>query len=232
MFKEHGIITSKTIQKQYITCTQKRKAVEIKEEYRLYIPETATPPEPSPKENEPERNEPDAGTANSISAPQTTLWGTETPVSGAEMQQRKEKEIESKEKQRKAQQTTQSPPGQSAPTTSPLRGTPPRAGGEFAMPGQPGHPTGGKEEGGKVLVNGRWVPQYCLNKTTHNHDGLLERLNQIHVTDMRDVNKILELGDYGRKGHPLWGIISHNNWPKGGGIKYPGKYILSQLKQL
>ena len=234
MFKKQGIITSERIQKQYLQCTQKRKNVVLKEEYRLIAaPQTLF-------------QEEEMG----ISAPQTI-------VSGTEIAQSKGKKIESKGKEKK---TTPTPPGKRgdggmpsglaeeggnnsfqgttitsvlrdtpcvlghAPTTSPLRGTPPRAGGEFSMPEQ------NKEEE-LILVNGRKVPQYCLNKRTHNYDGLLERLNQIHVTDVKVVNMILKQSDYGRIGHPLWGIISYNNWPTYG-IKFPAKFILSQLKLL
>ncbi len=141
-------------------------------------------------------------TSTGISSPQTTLWGEETGVSDTEIAQSKGKEIESKEKEKK--------------TTPTPRGETPQE--------------GGKEEE-VILMDGRKVPAYCLNKRTHNYDGLLFRLNQIHVTDVKVVNTILKHADYGKLGHPLWGIISYNNWPAHG-IKFPGKFILSQLKML
>lgn len=81
------------------------------------------------------------------------------------------------------------------------------------------------------MKEGDNVPDYCLNTKTHNYDGLLYRLRQIHVTDQREISAILKLSNYGRIGHPLWGIISYNNWPGGKSVKFPGKFILSQLRK-
>lgn len=226
-FKENGILTSEEIQKQYLASTLKRKNVVIREEYRLI----AVPPQSSSLKKETmksiEDTMTDSGltaspeTADCISSSQTTLWGEEIAISGEETHpngggtlQSKGKEIESKVEESKSKQTTPTPPGKSG-------------NGSGASP-QPGRP----EEEGKILVNSRWVPAYCLNTRTHNYTGLLERLNQIHVTDMKDVNKIVAQSDYGKIGHPLWGIISYSNWPRGNTIKFPGKYILSQLKLL
>jgi len=167
-FLENEILTSIEIQEQYLTCTQKRKTVEMEEKYRLSsLKYTSSVP----------------------SAPQTTLWGAETPENVVVSQQRKEKE-------RKAEESKEE---------------------------------GGKGDG-KVLVNDRWIPEYCLDKRTHNYDGLLYRLSEIRVKDEKEIDAILKLSNYGRKGHPLWGIISHSNWPPGGKIKLPGRFILSQLR--
>jgi len=209
MFKKQGIITSERIQKQYLQCTLKRKNVVLKEEYKL-VADGINSPQTLFQEEE-----------MGVSAPQTI-------VSDTEMQQSKGKEIESKLKEK---QTTPTPPGGKVP--QPICPTDEEAGLSTKSGGAKGGPNG--QDGGKeeelVLINGRKVPQYCLNKRTHNYDGLLYRLNQIHVTDVKVVNTILKISDYGRLGHPLWGIISYNNWPTYG-IKFPAKYILSQLKLL
>ena len=84
---------------------------------------------------------------------------------------------------------------------------------------------------GEVLVEGRWVPEYCMNKRTHNCDGLLYRLAEIRVRDEKEIAAILKLSNYGRIGHPVWSIISHSRWPKGNLIKLPGRFILSQLSR-
>lgn len=215
MFKKQGILTSERIQKQYLQCTQKRKNVVLKEEYKL-LTDGINSPQTLFQEEE-----------MGISAPQTI-------ISGTKIAQSKGKEIESKGKEKKTTPTPRPEAGQSdCPTggkgmglSTENRGV--KGGGETP---RPEHPTGGGKEEELVLINGRKVPQYCLNKRTHNYDGLLERLNQIHVTDLKVVNTIIKQTDYGRIGHPLWGIISYNNWPTYG-IKFPARYILSQLKML
>ena len=211
VFKKEGVLTSERIQKQYLQCTQKRKNVALKEEYILV--------------------------KDGINSPQTLFSGEEmgvsapqTQVSDTEITQSKGKERESKVKQ-KEQQTTPTPrskvPQPNCPTGE-VVGLSTES--EELKGGSSIPPSGGKEEEW-MMVDGRKVPQYCLNKRTHNYDGLLYRLNQIHVTDVKVVNTILKFCDYGKLGHPLWGIISYNNWPTYG-IKFPGKFILSQLKLL
>ena len=143
------------------------------------------------------------------------------------MQQSKEKEIESKLKEKKTTPTPRSKVPHPNYHTGKEVGLSTES--ECVKCG-PNGPDGGKEEE-TILLDGRKIPLYCLNKQTHNYDGLLYRLNQIHVTDVKSVNTILKSSDYGKLGHPLWGIISYNNWPTYG-IKFPGKYLLSQLKLL
>ena len=88
-----------------------------------------------------------------------------------------------------------------------------------------------KEKEEESEVAGRKVPRYCLNKQTHNCDGLLYRLAEIRVKEDKEIEAILKISNYGRIGHPVWGIISHNNWPRGNVIKMPGKFILARLKE-
>lgn len=84
---------------------------------------------------------------------------------------------------------------------------------------------------GKILVEGRWIPEYCLNKRTHNYDGLLHRLSEIRVKEEKEIDAILKMSNYGRIGHRVWSIISYNNWPKGNVIQLPGRFIISQLRK-
>ena len=145
-------------------------------------------------------------------APQTNIFTPQTPVCGTEIQQRKEKEKkaeESKEKQ-----------------TSPIAPSEQAAYGGGEEPAKAGR----KEEEDFVELEGWKIPRYCLNKQTHNCDGLLNRLSEIKVKDSREIEAILKMSNYGRIGHLVWSIISHTNWPKGNVIKMPGRYVLSQLK--
>lgn len=103
-FRENGILTSKAIQEQYITCTQKRKTVVIEESYAL-IEQSSV--ETENKETAEVENKCSANDSSAcISVPQTCISGEEIPISAPEMQQRKEKEIERKLKEK---QTTPYP---------------------------------------------------------------------------------------------------------------------------
>ncbi|WP_163175989.1 DUF4373 domain-containing protein [Bacteroides sp. 51] len=171
-FKKHGILTSKSIQEQYLVCTQKRKQVVIEQVYALVEKCSAN------------------DSSDGINSPEIEIQEGEIPVSEPEMLQRKEKEkeIESEVKE------------------------------------------GGKP--GEILVDGRWIPEYCLNKRTHNYGGLLYRLAEIRVREEKELDAILKLSNYGRIGHPVWSIISHSNWPKGNVIQLPGRFIIARLRKL
>lgn len=75
-------------------------------------------------------------------------------------------------------------------------------------------------------------PEYALNKRTHNHEGLLEELQRLKVTCVKEKNAILKLTDYGRIGGKIWKILYDiNNSPVvKARIVMPGKYILKLLQ--
>lgn len=118
-FRVNGILTSRAIQQQYITCTQKRKSVVIEESYALIDKCSAK------------------YSSGVISVPQTDISGEEIPISAPEIQQRKEKKIESKLKEKQ---------------TSPL--PPPKMEGEME----------GYEEGNELIENIKSDEQFILLK--------------------------------------------------------------------
>lgn len=75
-------------------------------------------------------------------------------------------------------------------------------------------------------------PEYALNKRTHNYEGLLEELERMKVTSVKEKNAILVLTDFGRIGGKIWKILYDiNNSPViKARIVMPGKYILKLLQ--
>lgn len=75
-------------------------------------------------------------------------------------------------------------------------------------------------------------PAYAFDKQTHNYQGLLEELARLKVTDIREINAILRLTDYGKMGGKIWKIVYDiNNSPQlKARILMPGKYILKLLQ--
>lgn len=72
------------------------------------------------------------------------------------------------------------------------------------------------------------IPGYAYNKQTHNMEGLLLTLDQLHIIDPNDVKSILRLSDYGRLGGYVWKIISSARWSM---VASKGPYIISALRK-
>lgn len=84
-----------------------------------------------------------------------------------------------------------------------------------------------REEGGIILA----PPAYALNTTTHNYPGLLEELKRRKITDVKDLNAILRLSDFGRLKGKIWKILYELNTTRlGTQIAMPGKYIIKILR--
>ena len=47
---------------------------------------------------------------------------------------------------------------------------------------------------------------------THNYSGLMDTLKRLSITDTGEVNSILRLSDYGRKGTTVWKLIANTCW--------------------
>ena len=90
----------------------------------------------------------------------------------------------------------------------------------------PSSPPGDEDGGNFVSVVA--PPEYALSKETHNYSGLMERLEQLKVSDPREVNAILQLSDYGRMETRIWKLLYHTVWTN---IKTPGRYLIAALKK-
>ena len=56
------------------------------------------------------------------------------------------------------------------------------------------------------------IPGYAFNTMTHNYSGLMDTLKRLNITDTGEVNSILRLSDYGRKGTTVWKLIANTCW--------------------
>lgn len=72
------------------------------------------------------------------------------------------------------------------------------------------------------------IPGYAFNTMTHNYSGLMDTLKRLSITDTGEVNSILRLSDYGRKGTTVWRLIANTRW---GDIGAKGKYLIAALNK-
>ena len=72
------------------------------------------------------------------------------------------------------------------------------------------------------------IPGYAFNTMTHNYSGLMDTLKRLSVTDTGEVNSILRLSDYGRKGTTVWKLIANTCWSD---IGAKGRYLIAALNK-
>ena len=72
------------------------------------------------------------------------------------------------------------------------------------------------------------IPGYAFNTMTHNYSGLMDTRKRLSVTDTGEVNSILRLSDYGRKGTTVWKLIANTCWSD---IGAKGRYLIAALNK-
>ena len=72
------------------------------------------------------------------------------------------------------------------------------------------------------------IPGYAYNKKTHNLEGLMLELQQLHIVNRNEINAILRLSDYGRLGGNVFKIISSTRWST---VLAKGKYVIAALRK-
>ncbi len=72
------------------------------------------------------------------------------------------------------------------------------------------------------------IPGYAFNTMTHNYSGLMDTLKRLNITDTGEVNSILRLSDYGRKGTTVWKLIANTCWSD---IGAKGRYLVAALNK-
>ena len=92
----------------------------------------------------------------------------------------------------------------------------------------PSAPPEGKEEERKEDSASLPIPGYAFNTMTHNYPGLMDTLKRLSITDTGEVNSILRLSDYGRKGTTVWRLIANTCWSD---IGAKGRYLISALNK-
>ena len=92
----------------------------------------------------------------------------------------------------------------------------------------PSAPPKGEEEERKGDSAYLPIPGYAFNTMTHNYSGLMDTLKRLSITATGEVNSILRLSDYGRKGTTVWKLIANTCWSD---IGAKGKYLIAALNR-
>ena len=92
----------------------------------------------------------------------------------------------------------------------------------------PSAPPKGEEEERKGDSAYLPIPGYAFNTMTHNYSGLMDTLKRLSITDTGEVNSILRLSDYGRKGTTVWKLIANTCWSD---IGVKGRYLIAALNK-
>ena len=92
----------------------------------------------------------------------------------------------------------------------------------------PSAPPEGKEEERKEDSVSLPIPGYAFNTMTHNYPGLTDTLQRLRINEVGEVNAILRLSDYGRKGTTVWRLIANTCWSD---IGAKGRYLIAALNK-
>ena len=92
----------------------------------------------------------------------------------------------------------------------------------------PSAPPKGKEKEWEEVSAPLPIPGYAFNTMTHNYPGLTDTLKRLGITEAGEVNAILRLSDYGRKGTGVWQLIANTCWSD---IGAKGRYLIAALNK-
>ena len=92
----------------------------------------------------------------------------------------------------------------------------------------PSAPPKGKEEERKEDSASLPIPGYAFNTMTHNYPALTDTLKRLGINEVSEVNAILRLSDYGRKGTTVWRLIANTCWSD---IGSKGRYLIAALNK-
>ena len=92
----------------------------------------------------------------------------------------------------------------------------------------PSAPPEGKEEERMEDSASLPIPGYAFNTMTHNYPGLTDTLQRLGINEVSEVNAILRLSDYGRKGTTVRRLIANTYWS---GIGAKGRYLIAALNK-
>ena len=92
----------------------------------------------------------------------------------------------------------------------------------------PSAPPKGKEKEWEEVSAPLPIPGYAFNTMRHNYPGLTDTLKRLGITEVGEVNAILRLSDYGRKGTRVWQLIANTCWSD---IGVKGRYLIAALNK-
>ena len=208
-YLENGILTSESIQKVWMEATKRRKR-ELSE-----LPYLMVKPEKENDKPEKESGKPDnASTQQEIERPKPLKEG-KVAVSTGDVAVSPGNVVHDVAVNAKNACNS----GQSKVKKS-------RAKENKELP--PSAPPEGKEEERKEDSASLPIPGYAFNTMTHNYPGLTDTLKRLGINEVSEVNAILRLSDYGRKGTTVWRLIANTCWSD---IGAKGRYLIAALNK-
>ena len=199
-YQENGILTSESIQKVWLEATKRRKRELSELPYLMVRPEKESgKPDNASTQQEIERPKPLKEGKVAVSTGDVVHDVAVNAKNACNSGQSKVKE--NKAEENKAEENKELPP--SAPPE-------------------------GKEEERKEDSAPLPIPGYAFNTMTHNYPGLTDTLKRLGINEVSEVNAILRLSDYGRKGTTVWRLIANTCWSD---IGAKGRYLIAALNK-
>ena len=208
-YLENGILTSENIQKVWMEATKRRKR-ELSELPYLMVKTEKENDKPEKESGKPDN----ASTQQEIEQPKPLKEGKAAGGTGdvavspgnvvhdvAVNAKNACNSGQSKVKEKKAEENKELPPS-----------APPK----------------GKEKEWEEVSAPLPIPGYAFNTMTHNYPGLTDTLKRLGITEAGEVNAILRLSDYGRKGTRVWQLIANTCWSD---IGAKGRYLIAALNK-
>ena len=201
-YQENGILTSESIQKVWLEATKRRKRELSELPYLMVRPEKESgKPDNASTQQEIERPKPLKEGKVAVSTGDVAVSPGNVVHDVAVNAKNACNSGQSKVKESKGEESKELPPS-----------APPEGKGEER-----------KEDSASLPI-----PGYAFNTMTHNYSGLMDTLKRLSVTDTGEVNSILRLSDYGRKGTTVWRLIANTCWSD---IGAKGRYLITALNK-
>ena len=201
-YQENGILTSESIQKVWLEATKRRKRELSELPYLMVRPEKESgKPDNASTQQEIERPKPLKEGKVAVSTGDVAVSPGNVVHDVAVNAKNACNSGQSKVKESKAKENKELPP--SAP------------------------PEGKEEERMEDSVS-LPIPGYAFNTMTHNYPGLTDTLQRLGINEVNEVNAILRLSDYGRKGTTVWRLIANTCWSD---IGAKGRYLIAALNK-
>ena len=201
-YRENGILTSESIQKVWLEATKRRKRELSELPYLMVKPEKESgKPDNASTQQEIERPKPLKEGKVAVSTGDVAVSPGNVVHDVAVNTKNACNSGQSKVKKSRAKENKELPPS-----------APPK----------------GKEEERKEDSASLPIPGYAFNTMTHNYPGLTDTLKRLGINEVSEVNAILRLSDYGRKGTTVWRLIANTCWSD---IGAKGRYLIAALNK-
>ncbi|WMI95999.1 DUF4373 domain-containing protein [Bacteroides fragilis] len=201
-YQENGILTSESIQKVWLEATKRRKRELSELPYLMVRPEKESgKPDHASTQQEIEQSKPLKEGKVAVGTGDVAVSPGNVVHDVAVNAKNACNSGQSKVKKRKVEENKEFPPS-----------APPK----------------GKEEERKEDSASLPIPGYAFNTMTHNYPGLTDTLKRLGINEVSEVNAILRLSDYGKKGTTVWRLIANTCWSD---IGSKGRYLIAALNK-